>query len=135
MVVGVAALASCSKRDMPKTFEDCILEKTPSAKTSEAVAVVQAACKGKFPKVFDFDAIASSASVSNWREVARKEAYTKLPQGVQSKAQKEYFETVVIPRVDPVFIEDARAQFDAYTLQAERAASASASAASAAPKP
>lgn len=128
-------LTACSKIEEPRTFEDCILQKTSTAKTVDALTLVKAACKGKFPKIFDFDAIASGASVSIWREVALKSDFSNLPEAEKSEARKQYFESVVMPRVDPAYIEDARTQFDAFSRQVERAASASAPAGSTASKP
>ncbi len=135
VTAGSLVLTACTRTEEPKTFEDCILQKTPTAKTSEALALVKAACKGKFPKVFDFDAIASGASVSAWREVALKPEFLGLPDAEKSEARKQYFERVVLPRIDQAYIEEARAQFDAFARKSERSAPSSASAASAAAKP
>ena len=128
-------LTACSRTQEPKTYEDCILQKTPMAKTGEALALIKVACKGKFPKVFDFEAIASTASVSSWREVALKPDFSGLPEAEKLEARRQYFETVIMPRVDSTYVEDARTQFDAFSRQAERAASASSPAASATAKP
>jgi len=128
-------LTACSRTEELKTYEDCILQKTPTAKTVESLALVKAACKAKFPKVFAFDAIASAASVSSWREVALKSDFSGLPEAERLEARRQYFESVIIPRVDPTYVEDARIQFDAFSRQAERAAPASSPAASATEKP
>jgi hypothetical protein len=128
-------LTACSRTEKPKTYEDCLLLKTPTAKTVDALALVKDACKGKFPKLFDFDAIATSAAVSSWREVALKPDFSRLPEKEKAEARRQYFESVVMPRVDPTYLEDARTQFDAFSRYGERAAVASSVAASTAAKP
>ena len=135
LTAALSILTACSRTDEPKTYEDCILQTAPTAKTVDALALVKAACKGKFPKAFDFDAIASAASVSSWREVALKSDFSNLPEAEKSEARRQYFDGVVMPRVDSTYVEDARTQFDAFSRQAERAASASSPAASTTAKP
>jgi hypothetical protein len=126
LTVATSLFTACSRNEEPRTFEDCLLEKTLTANTVDALTLLKAACKGKFPKIFDFDAIASGASVSIWREVALKSGFSNLQEAEKSEARKQYFESVVMPRVDQVYLEDAITQFDAYTRKIERAASASA---------
>lgn len=130
-----SVLLACSRTEEPQTYEDCILQRIPTAKTEAALELIKAACKGKFSKVFDFDAIASAASVSSWREVALKSDFSNLPEAEKSEARKEYFESVIVPRVDSAYVEDARTQFDAFSRQAERAASANSSTANTTARP
>lgn len=134
LTAATSMLSACSKVEEPRSFEDCILQKTPTTKTVDALTLVKVACKGKFPKSFDFDAIASGASVSVWRDVALKPDFSNLPEAEKSEARKQYFESVVMPRVDPAYVEDARTQFEAFFRQIERAA-ASAPPASTSAKP
>jgi len=128
MAFSLAALVARSGGTEPKSFDDCILKNAATTKSPEALALVKAACKGKFPKVFDFDALAASAAVSTWREVAQKAEFSNLPDAEKSDARKQYFETVVVPRVDGAYLDDASAQFESFTRQVERAASSSAAA-------
>ena len=111
---------ACSKSDEPKTFDDCILQNSPTAKSPEALALIKSACKGKFPKVFDFDAIAAAAVVSAWREVAQKAEFSSLPNAAKSDVRNQYFDDVVAPRIDAAYVDEARTQFDSFTRQIER---------------
>lgn len=113
-------LAGCSKEEQVMTYEDCLLESGRQARLAEALATMKLACKGKFPKVFDFDEIASRAEVAKWLMVATKPEFHALDEAARSEARGQYFEDVVRPRVHPDYVEDARVQFDAFSRRIEK---------------
>ena len=51
--LGIAAVllvgSSCARQQSYSTYEDCILAKVSGPQTSAAVAVIQDACRSKFP--------------------------------------------------------------------------------------
>lgn len=115
----ISLLGGCSRQEA--TYEDCLLQNGQHAKSSEALSTVKLACKGKFPKTFDFDDVANKAEVAKWAIVASKPGFGALDEAAKSAAREQYFENVIRPRVQPDYTEDARVQFDAFSRRTERA--------------
>ena len=125
-------LSGCdAKITVPSTYEDCLLEYAKSALTKDNLATVKSACMSKFPKVFDFDSIGRQADVASWEVVSQKADFQALDDEAKSQARQQYFVNVVSSRVNPDYIADANAQFDAFTRKIERMAHAQSMAASA----
>lgn len=118
----IVAFASAACTPRVTTYEDCLLHAIPEAKTPEAVGLIKVACKGKFPKKFDFDEISKAAAVAPFGVVARDPDVKQFPVEGQTYLRDEYFRDVIAPRINPDFVEDARVQFEAYARSAHRLA-------------
>lgn len=112
------------RNSQTNTYEDCLLQSVASVKSDFALATAKAACKGKFPLVFDFEAIAQTAEVRTWDEIVRSPKFSALDEPSISEVKTQYFNETVRPRVPPDYVEEAIAQFDAYTRKVERAVKA-----------
>ncbi len=122
LLVGASILlfASCSERK-EMTYEECLLQNGKQTKLPEALVAVKSACKGRFPKVFNFDEIADKAAVAKWAIVAAKTEFVVLDDAAKSDAREQYFEAVIRPRVQPDYVEDANVEFDAFSRRIEKA--------------
>ena len=115
------ALSGCSDSSSQiRTYDDCVLYYFKGATTGDALRVIQASCKQKYPQHFDFDAIARSANNRAWREVFSLEQYASASDDTKQQIREQYFSDVIAPRVHPAFIGEAATQFEAFSRGLER---------------
>lgn len=84
--ITILFLAGCSRQEAAETYEDCLLQNGRQANSPEALHTVKLACKGKFPKNFDFDDLANKADVAKWAIVATKPEFVVLNDSAKSEA-------------------------------------------------
>jgi hypothetical protein len=106
-----------------ETYEDCILKNIEKAKTREAVDAVKEACKKKFPQIFDFQQIAKEAGVKDWQEVKINPEYIILTEKEKEEVQSQYFQDIIMPYVNPDFVQEAKLQFYKYVKSFKEIAS------------
>ncbi len=117
----LAVVYGCdSKTDTVGTYDDCVLEHSKSVNSAAVLSTIKTSCKQKYPKVFDFAAIAKSANVRDWTEVARMDEVRALSDQEKNAARKQYFFEVVQPRIHPDFVAEARTQFYSFARGVER---------------
>jgi hypothetical protein len=112
--------ASNAIAEMPTSYDDCVLSHVADAKTREGVQAIKTACKNKYPKTFDFDAIARQANVDPWGTVVRKQEFQSKSIDIKNQIRREYFDEVIKPRVHPDFVVESRTQFEAFALGIEQ---------------
>lgn len=108
--------AACSRQ----SYEDCVLKHTQSQSTSTGVETIKASCKAKYPKTFDFEAIALEQKYKTWPEILALEDAKVMSDVAIEEMSNAYFDDVILKHVHPDFTTEAREQFEAYTYRLNR---------------
>jgi hypothetical protein len=110
-----ALLMACDPRQGEvASYDDCVLSHSKGLSDPRVLDTIKVSCKQKYPKTFDFDAIAKAANVPSWSEVAGKDKYRAFDDKNRESVRESYFLEIVSPRVHPDFIAEARTQFDSF---------------------